>query len=467
MKTWIACGVLALLVLWPGSHVHAVAPSLQERQAQCIRPWPENPSYWQYRGAPVILLGGSVEDNLFQIPDLEAHLDLLSACGGNYVRNTLSSRDEGNVWPFAQREDGKYDLAQLNEAYYARLQALLDLALARNIIVQFELWDRFDYAMQYWEKNPFRPANNINYSEEESRLRNAYPDHPGGNANPFFRAEPEEENNTLLLGYQQKHIDRVLSISLPYPNVLYCMDNETGANPAWGAYWSGYVQATAAALGVEVYTTEMWDDWDLSAEQHRSTFDHPELYGFVDTSQNNHKRDQEHWDNLQWVRRYLGERPRPINHVKIYGADTGRYGTDVDGLERFWRGLLGGAASVRFHRPDSGLGLSERAQANIRSARMVDAVYAFERAAPGGGALRLEDREDDEAYLSAAPGGACVVYFTDGGAVRLMRDAAGPVVLRWLEIGRSAWQEEVRAEGKEIALKAPGVGPWVVVVGLP
>ncbi len=45
------------------------------QNADRIQPYPQNPFYWQYKGKPVLLLGGSVEDNLFQIPDLEAHLD--------------------------------------------------------------------------------------------------------------------------------------------------------------------------------------------------------------------------------------------------------------------------------------------------------------------------------------------------------------------------------------------------------
>ena len=65
-----------------------------------IQPYPGNPFYWQYKGKPDLLLGGSVEDNLFQITNLEAHLDLLKSVGGNYVRCTMSSRDEGDVWPF-------------------------------------------------------------------------------------------------------------------------------------------------------------------------------------------------------------------------------------------------------------------------------------------------------------------------------------------------------------------------------
>ena len=61
-----------------------------------IRICPDNPRYWQYRGEPVLLLRGSVEDNLFQIPELESHLDTLHAVGGNYVRCTMSCRDEGD-----------------------------------------------------------------------------------------------------------------------------------------------------------------------------------------------------------------------------------------------------------------------------------------------------------------------------------------------------------------------------------
>src|SRR5210317_1583929 len=57
-----------------------------------IEPWPENPKYWQLDGGPVLLLGGTKDDNLFQIPDLEEHLDLLASLGGNYIRNTMSDR---------------------------------------------------------------------------------------------------------------------------------------------------------------------------------------------------------------------------------------------------------------------------------------------------------------------------------------------------------------------------------------
>jgi hypothetical protein len=68
--------------------------ALAADDADRIRPWDQDPRYWQYRGQPVLLLGGSKDDNLFQIPDLKEHLDEMAACGANYIRNTMSDRPD-------------------------------------------------------------------------------------------------------------------------------------------------------------------------------------------------------------------------------------------------------------------------------------------------------------------------------------------------------------------------------------
>ena len=39
--------------------------------AKLIRHWRDNGWYWEYRGTPRLLPGGSEEDSLFQIDDLE------------------------------------------------------------------------------------------------------------------------------------------------------------------------------------------------------------------------------------------------------------------------------------------------------------------------------------------------------------------------------------------------------------
>ncbi len=88
----------------------------------------------------------------------------------------------------------------------------------------------------------------------------------------------------MVLPFQQAFIDRVLSISLAWDHVLYCMDNETSGSSEWSLYWCEYVRTRAREAGAAVQTTEMWDEWDVTAETHDATFDHPGLYSFIDIS---------------------------------------------------------------------------------------------------------------------------------------------------------------------------------------
>ncbi len=436
-----------------------------------IQPFPENRFYWQFKGQPVLLLGGSVEDNLFQIADLEAHLDLLASVGGNYVRCTMSSRDDGDVWPFAvDRTTGLYDLRVPNDEYWGRFQRFMDLTAAREIIVQFEMWDRFDFSREPWERNPYNPKNNVNYTAGACGLKAEIHTHPGQRENAFFRTVPALEDNQVVLLYQQAQVDHMLSISLRYGHALYCMDNETNDPPEWGWYWSRYIRRKAAEAGVSVQTTEMWDAHNLLDGEHAATFDHPEIYSFVDISQNNHRPANEHWENPQEIRRRLiasGE-IRPMNSVKIYGANSGRYGSTRDAQERFWRNILGGLASSRFHRPQSGLGLGAIAQAHIRSMRLFAEELDIYRSEPHNDLLA--NRSWNEAYCTARPGAQYGVFFPDGGDVVLDVSAAqGPLCARWLEIRACRWtgpaQAIQREDSAQVRLVTPREeGYWAVVV---
>ena len=425
-----------------------------------IRPYEKNPAYWQYKGRPVLLLGGSVEDNLFQIPNLQEHLDLLKSVGGNYVRCTMSSRDDGDVWPFEANSEGLYDLEVPNPEYWRRFEAFLKLTTERDIIVQIELWATFDFYREYWRANPFNPACNVNYSPSQSRLPETVRTHPVGCDNPFFWSVPAEHDNEVVLRYQHAFVDKLLSISLGYPNVLYCMDNETSVTPEWGWYWAGYIQAAARQAGVEVHTTEMWDKWDLSHPQHDNTFDHPEIYSFVDISQNNHNQGQAHWDNAQTQLKRVRDSGvlRPVNCVKTYGADAGRHGNDRDGQERFWRNVFGGVAACRFHRPFSGLGLDDKAQANIRSMRMIaDQMNVFSPTCrPANDLLVGAHRSANEAYCMADAPRVYAVYFTDGGCVFLDASAAEgkPLTVQWLDIRSSQWREQVKISINQTGIDA-------------
>lgn len=184
----------------------------------------------------------------------------------------------------------------------------------------------------------------------------------------------------------------------------------------------------------------------------------------MDVSQNNHQKGQTHRDSFQWARDYLAKHPRPINTVKTYGADSGRFGTTRDGLERWWRHLIGGAAAVRFHRPDSGLGFSPPAAASIRAARKLASLVNFWELAP---ALdRLRNRGPNEAYLAANPGVAYAIYFPDGGDVELdLREQTGAFELRWIDICSGEWGPRQTVRGGEwVSLKAAAAGHWAAAV---
>ena len=446
-----------------------VGSSAAGAAAEGIRIDPDNPRYWNYKNERVLLIGGSVEDNLFQINGLEEHLDLLVASGGNYVRNTMSSRDEGNVWPFLQgfATDGrpvddlssterlkdplgswsvhddsvypKYDLNAFNDTYWKRFEAFLALTQERGIIVQLEIWDRFDYGRDPWLVNPFNPVNNINYNSGRSRLMPAYPEHPGENRSMFFRSVPELQMNFELLGYQESFVEKLLSISLRFDNVLYTISNETSTDEAWSAYWATFLREAAAKADKTIFITEMWDPWNLDNPMHNRTFDHPELYDFVDVSQNNHQKGQAHWDNLiaQWYR--LAGEPRPMNNVKIYGANGGRFSTTDEAIDRFWRSIIGGSASARFHRSEQnfGLGLRPIAQAQLLSARELLARVDLTEFEPKRAALL--DNEPNEAFLAGGPNDTYIIYFPSGGDVMLPTDQSSRLKAQWLNVDATTW----------------------------
>ena len=451
-----------------------------------LQPWKENPWYWSYCGEPVLLLGGSDDDNLFQWrqEDLINQLDRLAAAGGNVIRNTMSDRkDRGfEIYPFQQLDNGLYDLNTWDPQYWQRFESLLAQTAKRHIFIQLEIWDRFDYfdaaskaclscnSTEHWKTHPYNPANNINYSYEESGFTAHYPEHPGANKQPFFFTTPKQHNNQVVLPYQQRFVKKLLGHTLKYDHVLYCMDNETNGAEEWGRFWATFVRDRAAQEGKVLYLTEMWDDWNLTGSSHKRTFDHPELYGFVDVSQNNHNKGQQHWDNFSYVREYLAPHPRPMNTTKTYGASGNKFGdTDQDGIERFWRHLLAGAASMRFHRPDSGLGLNNKAVACIRAARLLESLVPLWSIVPAN--ALLSDRHDNEAYVAAHLGQAYIVYFPSGGEVVLDLSAITEShIIHWINIdtgqcptlNQSAQQHNVT--NAQHALSSPSDENWVAVI---
>lgn len=171
------------------------------------------------------------------------------------------------------------------------------------------------------------------------------------------------KNLDIIRSYQERFIDRLLSYSLDYGNVLYCMDNETSTPPEWGKYWINYIKTRANEKGKQIYLTDMFDHFfrPQACPECQQVLEQSDVYTFIDISQINSRNfNQAQWDTLQWILKERNKFPlRPVNNTKIYGGENSSWGSgsNEDGVERFCRNVIGGCASVRHHRPPTGNGL--------------------------------------------------------------------------------------------------------------
>ena len=486
----------------------------------CIQPYAENPRYWQYKGQPVLLLGGSDDDNLFQWTGkkLTDHLDLLKSVGGNYVRNTMSDRDEGGEWGPApkgvemayafKKTGGRYDLSQWNDEYWRRFDDFLRETRRRRIFVQVELWDAFDFAdlgtpgniktplPPTWAPHPWNPRNNINYTEAETGvpeiwkevhwrynpLLMAVPKLNGDNKKITYtlpsgatRTMPKLKDASEVLGFQQRFIRKILEVGLKYDHVLYVVMNESSLPFDVGEYWAAFARREAAKVGRTIHVTDMRGRIVRDAPY---VIDRDELFSYIDVSQNAHYGGQQHWDNLMSFRDKLANAPRPMNNVKMYvqgyqewidAQQSPDLATELnrrEGPAKLWRSIFAGCASGRFHRPPViyGLGLDETAQRHIKNLRAVTDEVVVYRCEPRN--ELLSDREPDEAYCLAEPGRKYAVYFPNGGSVQLdCSDVQGSLAMKWLDIAHSHWTEPQTIEAvQRLRLTAPGKGHWALVV---
>jgi len=222
-------------------------------------------------------------------------------------------------------------------SFWRRLETFIEEANNRNIIIQIEVWDRFDLidgSWGSWPVSPWNPKNNVNYTTASSGLAETY---SSLSNHPFFQgvpgrpkydnaSEPRKQKYDLVRSYQYKFIDKLLSITLSYNNVLYCMNNETDENPAWGQYWMDFIERIANARGKSVLTTDMFNDVYKVENSRGLTYQlsNRGKYDYVDVSQiNSRYADEAHWDKAKWVADAAkGVDPPYLLHMtKVYGND--------------------------------------------------------------------------------------------------------------------------------------------------
>ncbi len=437
-----------------------------------IKPFSTNPWYWEYQGKPILLLGGSDDDNLFQWTDksLRDHLDLLQSVGGNYLRNTMSDRDTGNVFAHQPNKSGMYDLNIWNDEYWNRLKNLLDETTHRGIIVQLTLWDVYDLVPDKFRDHPLNPAKNVNW---EPDLIKGSDDYFGGSLNT---------GKNKILDYQHKYVDKLVSITFKYGNVLYNINNESILGSDWENYWALYLKQKATESGNKIYVTSMQMEPSSSV---RHVMTHRDLFSFAEISQNNQDsrggRGKEHYNNIIHWRRMIEADPKgpfPMNNVKIYGSGAGSYnmGTGKEAEDRFWKNIFAGAASVRFHRPGAGIGLSEKALSTIKSMSMFLDEFDIFNAVPYEG---IKMYGASEGYAMANMGKQYAVYIP-GGRYSVDLDPwvfVKKLKIKFLDIDSSTWLEEkiISVEWNEelsiffgfqrgINITSPGTRPCVAVL---
>ena len=479
-----------------------------------IRIYENNPNYWQYNGQPILLFGGSDRDNIYHWADdetrLRDHLDLLEKSGGNYIRCTMSSREyttefyRWDILPYPyESKDGKYDLTKWNEVYWNRLRTFLSETKKRGIIVQLELWDRWNEKQSPgtqklgWDYSPFNPDNNINYLKKDSPLLNR-------SVQDFYNGFhfAAVENDSLLLPVQQRYIQKIIDIVIDngFDHVIFQVDNESGIGDESlepDPYWANYIREYGRSKNSNhliyvctsrrfhwpsVYLTDNFQDWnnpEISVPILNSAFN------YCDISQNNGNSGQIHYDNLLWYRSKVHENgARPINHVKCYhfnwptGADFVRgrtAATDEEAYSKFWRSAFAGAASIRFHRHTpykpgklrEGFGLTSEAQVHIKSmSLLVEAINIFSMEPANE---LLSERSDNEAYCLAEPGKQYAVFFTGEGdrSVDISLNSVSQMLsLQWLDINNNKWHDLNPVDGRgKGTLSPPGSGPhWVAVL---
>ncbi len=447
--------------------------------SDAIQPWPGNPYYWQYKGEPVLLLGGSDDDNVFNWPDrakVKEHLELLAGEGGNYDRCTMSARDEGNARPHLTLENGKYDLEQWNPEFWDRFDFYLAQCNRLDIIVQVEIWATYDIA---GTGSPFNPDNNVQRDLRRSTLD--YSDTPQGGRQRrmFYSTVPALANDGIALKYQQAFVDEVLKHTLPYGNILYCIDNEYGWGmpEEWYEYWAAYLKEKAGEAGKQIQITEMNQiDWDLLLKlregaalteddrerlgdgnpvltvKHKKMYSNTGIFSFVDVGNGmGNSSPSEHWRHMQSIRNFISNEPHPMNNVKLYGADYNSFWPGQEGINKFWRNLLGGCASVRFHRPPGGQGLNEAARNSIRAARVFEKYLKPWECEPRMDLIA--DKGEHELYVMANGAEAIAALIpwkvTVNDWLKLKMERGNTYNIIWINISTGEWQEVV--QGKRVA----------------
>jgi hypothetical protein len=204
--------------------------------AQPLRLHPDNPHIFQYKGKALLIIGSGEHYGAVSNLDFNYSLYLQSIqadglnttrlfTGGHrenpgdfgITRNTLGPTGDRFICAWARTDQpgfkgggNKFDLNRWDEAYFARLKDFVSQALARDIIIEINLFSAYYGAM--WPNNPMHPTNNINGTPE------------------MEHTTVNTINNGAYWAYQEAYIRKMVRELNGFDNIYFEIQNEPWAD---------------------------------------------------------------------------------------------------------------------------------------------------------------------------------------------------------------------------------------------
>jgi hypothetical protein len=143
--------------------------------------------------------------------------------------------------PFVYTDGKKWNLTRYNEDFFQRLRLMIRTAHDYGLVVQLTIFDRCgtDFVADKCKRWPYSPWNAKNNT---SGLIQATGDR--GGVNEFYQRGLAAANGTTLGALQDAYVDKLVSSTAEFPNVVYEIMNEPihtfsdARNPAKRARWA-------------------------------------------------------------------------------------------------------------------------------------------------------------------------------------------------------------------------------------
>jgi hypothetical protein len=393
-----------------------------------IRPYTGNPMYWQYNGKPTLLLGGMAygEPHLTPKDELVRELDKLKASGGNYMRDTMAvfvKTPVQGVYPFVKHSDGKYDLSKHNPTFWNHVKVFYEETQKRGMIAQVELWDQWEQYKDNWDKNPWNPKNNINYTSSATGIPEVQNNAPYSKTPPFFYAY-KDSNKKVVLKLQRAYIKKLLDVGRHFNNIIYEIGNESSEPQAWNDYWANFIKSNSDKM---TSVTDQRGDYNPDGDL-MYVINHSNIYDFIDVSQigmghTTNDFHQKHYNDFINIRNKILTTGKkcPVNNTKGYKwirswGDEYAGGESIS-INRLWHGIFAGLAGFGFHPSHyevdsrSGSAMLPNVLRNIKGVRWMESQINMTKMNPDNDVLL--NRSSNEAYAMSEFGGKThVVFFT-------------------------------------------------------